>query len=180
VSGDTLEVQVVNIEHPDHAPAVQGVVCTAEGYSYLFTLMLAAPFAGRTVQDRASGPLWMPPSDRVAELPSIPAGWRLTSVNTSGEVLWRDWRPGPDAPGAADRDLALFQAFNGPPLHTIDAPVATASIRGQDVPIGRNGEAGYMVSWMLETDGMSLLTSASELTLDDFVAMANAVAVPGE
>lgn len=146
-AGDTLELEILAVEHPDQVLLGPNVGCTAEGYSYLFRILFPAPFLGTNVKDRPTGPIWVAPPEQVAE-PPIPPGWMLTAVHSSEGThqVGRDYGPGPGAPGDADRYLALYQVFDGPPAHDLDAPVARASIRGQDVPVGRNGDTGFMVT----------------------------------
>ena len=143
---------------------------------------MPTPFAGSTVRDVASGPLWIAPPDRVVELAPVPSGWRLTSIVTSAGTreIDREYRPGPDAPGDEDRYLYLGQVLGGPSSHAVDVAVATRSIRGQEVSIGRNGDVGYLANWRLGADTLTLITYDATLTVGAFVAMANAVAVPPE
>lgn len=175
-----LVVQVSSLEHADRATAQPGSSCTAEGYSYVFEIRLPAPFLGGEVRDRASGRLWIPPPRGIAELHAVPADWRLTMFTTTAtpNELGRTYEP-PDVDGGRDdRYLYLGQVFGGLPGHEVDAPVARITIHGSDVPVARNGDIGYLVNWQLGPDGMSLISYDANMTLDQFAAIANAVAVP--
>ena len=182
ISGDTLNVQVDRIEHPDQATFAPGSSCTADGHQYLFQILLRTPFAGSTVRDVASGPLWIAPPDGVVELAPVPSGWRLTSIVTNADTreIDREYRPGPDSPGDDNRYLYLGQVLGGPSSYAVDVAVATRSIRGQEVSIGRNGDVGYIANWWLGGDTLTLITYDAALTVEAFVALANAVAVPPE
>ena len=63
LAGDTLELEVVAIEHPDQEPLGANMACTAEGHDYLFRILLPAPFLGTVVRDRPTGPIWIAPPD---------------------------------------------------------------------------------------------------------------------
>ena len=75
--------------------------------------------------------------------------------------------------------MALYQAFGGPTSNQVDQPVARGSVHGQDVAIGRNGDEGFAVGWAAGRDHLWFSVVDPAVTLDGFVAMANAVAVPG-
>lgn len=181
LDGDTLAVTVAKVAHPEQARGDGNVVCTMEGYGYLFTIALPAPFRGREVTDLASGPLWMPPPEAVAELTTLPPEWVLTSVYSgeSNAELSRTYQPRPGLPGDPGRFIALHQAFDGPNSNVVDAPVANGSIHGSLVPIGRNGD-GFAASWVAGSDGIWFTVVDPAVDLDAFVAMANGVRVPGQ
>ena len=184
IEGDELVVQVDTILHRDHETLAPNVGCTMEGYGYIFELHLPLPFMGTKVRDRASGPIWVAPPARMAELAHVPAGWTLFQVYSSGAAgseaheLARGYGPGP-GPGNTGQFLFLAQVFDGPVDREIDSPLTTAVVHGQAVPVGRNGDAGYMVNWVDGTDGLTLSSYDPALTLDAFIAIANGVAIPG-
>lgn len=181
VTGDTLELQVLAVEHPDQRPLALNMACTAEGYFYAFRILLPAPFLGATVRDRPTGPIWIAPPDAVAEPGLLPDGWHLASVRSESSIkeLGRTYQPDSGAPGAAGRFMGLSQAFGGPTSNQIDQPIGIRSVHGQDVPVGRNGDAGFAVGWAAGVDHLWFTVYDPATSLDAFIAMANAVAVPG-
>lgn len=73
--------------------------CAAVGYGRTVTVDLAAPLAGRPVVDASSGITGTAfPGERLWELPSLPAGWVITSdggaVDGSGAIWSRGFGPG--------------------------------------------------------------------------------------
>jgi hypothetical protein len=181
INGDTLDLQVSPVHHPEQVRPPVDAVCTMEGYGYLFTIVLPVAFRGRQVMDPSSGQLWIAPPERIVELAGLPEGWRLTSITTEPSIpeLGRMYQPGTEVPGAAGRFIAIHQAFGGPTSNTVDDPVATRSIHGADVPIGRNSDEGYAAGWADGADHVWFTVVDPAVTLDAFVDMANAVGVPG-
>ena len=185
IAGEELDIQVDTIKHPDQATAPPNGACTVDGFGYIFELHLPGPFTGSVIRDRASGVLWVPPPERLAELGSIPPGWVLSRISGSKmsdpgpHQLDREYGPGPTIPGPRDRYYALIQVFGGPPNDPGESPVATATVHGVPVPVVRNGDAGFAVSWDVGADSVTLSAYDASLTLDAFVAMANAVEIPG-
>lgn len=179
LDGDTLAVTVAEVAHPEQARGDGDVVCTMEGYGYLFTIVLPAPFQGREVTDLASGPLWIPPPEAVAEVSTLPPDWILTSLfsEQSTAELNRTYQPRPGTPGDPGRFIALHQAFGGPTSNVVDAPIANGTIHGSVVPIGRNG-AGFAAGWVAGSDSFWFTVVDPAVDLDAFVAMANGVQVP--
>ena len=178
----TLELQVSGVIHPEQVKLGPNTGCTMEGYSYRFSVLLPGPFLGAEVRDRESGPLWVPPPERVAELVPVPAGWQqgYLSAYPESRELCRMYMPRADGGVApVERNLTLCQVFGAAADRPVEVPVGRATIRGQDVPVGRAGDIGYLVSWRLGADGMSLISYDAGLTLEAFIAMANAVAIPG-
>ena len=180
VAGDTLELEVMRIEHPEQPPLAPNMACTAEGHGYVFRILLPAPFLGTKVRDRPTGPIWIAPPERVAEPGLLPEGWNLTSVTGEPSLheLGRMWQPRPEVPGARGRFSGLYQAFGGATSNQVHQPIATRTIHGQDVPIGRNGDDGFAAGWTLGPDHVWFTVIDPAVSLDAFVAMANAVAIP--
>jgi hypothetical protein len=179
LDGDTLDVTVAKLDHPKQAGANEGVVCTMEGYSYVFRILLEPPFAGSKVTAGGSGPMWMPPPDAVAEVPLGP-GWQLTALMSEPSInaLHRTYQPVPAPTAGADRFMALHQAFGEPTANVIDEPIGNATIHGSVVPVGRNGEDGFAAAWIVGANHFWFTVSDPSLTLDAFVALANGVEVP--
>lgn len=180
LDGGTLEVAVAEVAHPEQVRGGWNVYCTSEGYAYLFTIVLAAPFQGREVTDLASGPLWVPPPEALAEVSTLPPDWILTSMfsEQSTAELSRTYQPRPGTAGDAGRYIALHQALDGPTSNVVDAPIGEATIHGSVVPIGRNG-SGFAATWRGGGDGFWFTVVDPAVTIDGFVAMANGVQVPG-
>ncbi len=104
----------------------------------------------------------------------------MLSASAESRELCRTYTPpdsGGDAP--AERNLSLCQVFGHAADRPVEVPVGRVVIQGQDVQVGRNGDIGYLASWRMGADGMSLISYDAELTLDAFVAIANGVALPG-
>jgi hypothetical protein len=178
-AGDTLELAILRIEHPDQRPLGPNMACTAEGHGYLFTILLPAPFLGSTVRDRPTGPLWIAPPDRVVEPGLLPDGWHLSEVRGEPTIreLARTWTPGPGAPGGRDAFIAIHEAFDGPTSNAVEGPIATRSIHGADVAIGRNGDTGFAATWAFGQDRVWFTVVDPTVDLDAFAAMANAIGV---
>lgn len=181
---DRLEVGAWTVPHPERPPIVDQpgqpiIACPAVGYPYLFELRLPAPFVGSDIRDMHSGALWIAPANRVADLARLPDGYRLTSLTVEPTIheLAREYRAQAGEVGGDDRYLYLTQVFDGPSNHRIDA-AGTVSIHEIDLPFGTNG-AGFIVSWPLGRDTLTLITDDAEITLERFAAMANAVAIRG-
>jgi hypothetical protein len=182
LAGDTLELQVLRVRHPEQRPLGANMACTAEGHLYAFTVLLPAPFLGTTVRDRPAGPLWIAPPDRVVEPGPLPAGWTLTQISTpSSAELGRTWGPPPDRTGAGGDGgfMALYQAFGGPTSNRVEQPIATRPIHGLDTPIGRNGDDGFTAAWMVGGDQVWFTVVDPAIDLDGFVELANGVGIPG-
>jgi len=77
-----------------------------------------------------------------------------------------------------NRYLSLAQTFGAPADQVIKSPLATVVVHDQDVPLGSNGAEGFWVNWELGGDGLTLIGFDPELTMDEFVAMANSVGIP--
>jgi hypothetical protein len=183
IQGDALVVEVVTVTHPDQETLAPEVSCTMEGYSYLFAIDLPVPFVGSTVRN-GSEPLWVPTPERVAELASLPGGWQLARISTFADAepelheLLREYVPEVFVkPGSS---LGLGQVFGGPSGWDLHDVFTSGVVRGQDVPIGRNGDIGYTVNWELNGDSMTLISYDPELSVEEFIAMANGVAIPSE
>ena len=58
-NGDTLDVAIIQIAHPDQAGLPLNRGCRLEGYEHEFRLALPAPFTGTTVNDLAGGTLFV-------------------------------------------------------------------------------------------------------------------------
>lgn len=178
LDGDTLAVTVAKVAHSEQARGDGNVLCTMEGHGYLFTIALPAAFLGREVIDLASGPLWIPPPETVAELTTLPPDWVLTSVNSEESIaeLSRTYQPLSRVPGDPGRFIALHQAFSGPTSNVVDAPIANGTIHGSLVPIGRNGD-GFAASWVAGSDSFWFTVVDPAVDLDAFVGMANRVQI---
>lgn len=180
-----LEVAIVIVQHPDHATLPPGGACTLEGYRYLFHFDLGAPFEGSSIRDLGSGELWIPPPERVAAPQLLPVGWEPVDFGGSNFVdpapheIYRMFMP-PLALVAAPRPfLTLIQTFGAASDRAEGTAVAKVRIHGAQVDLLRGPEPGEMTAiWMQDGDGLALQALDPDLTVDQFVAIANAVDVP--
>jgi hypothetical protein len=186
IRGDALEVAVAAITPADRATMPPNGACVAMGYSYTFTLAQPASFIGSTVRDLASGELWIPPPERVAEPGPLLPGWRLTAIRTMHlprdgvDELVRTYGPIPGAATDPNAVMFLVQQFGSPPDDAQGAPVADVEIDGQRVTVRDSGGGGLSATWQVgAADWVTLNLYGVGVDLDAFVDRANAVAVPG-
>jgi hypothetical protein len=185
IENGVLEVAIVIIHHPDQATLAPDTACLAEGFSYLFHFDLASPFDGPTVRDLASGELWVPPPERVAFPSLLPAGWEAIDLRGSNfgdpgaHELYRTFLP-PLTLAAPPRPfMTLVQTFGAASDRAEGTVVSKVLVHGNDVDLFRGPEPGELtVIWLLGGDGMTLQAFDQAMTIDQFVAIANAVRAP--
>lgn len=181
VVGDDLEIGIYPQQHP---MAQDGAVCTMEGHARSIDLSLDDPFDGVLVHDLSGQTLLLAPPPGLAVIGELPHGWSLRreeSLHGSLTPRWqRIWSPDPD-PWLSDRAsmFTLIQAFGGPVETTGGDRLSSVHVNDQPARLAQNPSSGELVLvWSLGEDELALVGNLRDFGRDEFISLAESVAVP--
>jgi hypothetical protein len=186
IRGNALLLAVTTVDHPEQVPMPPNGACTMEGYDYVLTILLPAPFIGDTVRDLGSGELWIPPPDRVPDTSTLPLGLILGGMRVAPPAetdpdppeLIREFFIRPPVAGGPNPQFYLVQLFGGEPPARRGEVLATLDVHGQAANIYDDGGIGMVVSWNENGDGFTLAAWETDLTAEGLAAIASAISVP--
>ncbi len=194
--GETLEVTVIQVARANLVSLAPNQGCTDEGYGHTYHLALSSPFSGSIVNDLAGGTLFVARPAGLATAARLPSGWSLQRsfeqepgpppiwVQVYGEAAVPEGGP-VEGPG----QLVLYQAFGvigewsdtrAEKARERGATQVTVSVNGEDRALWRDGTSGeLLLSWTLDGKSLGLVGNTADITADELVKTAEAVAFEG-
>ena len=184
IVGDELEIGIYAEPHPKPLPPNTG--CAGVGYPRSLALDLDEPFTGAAVRDLAGQVFLLAPPARLAQIGALPDGWELLregNVAGSSTPRWeRVWSPESDPlPAEGDSMLTLIQGLGGPVNTAGGNRQPPVEVNGQPATLWLHQPSGEMVLvWQLGSDELALVGNLSDFSQDEFVALAESVALPAD
>lgn len=184
IVGDELEIGIFAQQHPKTLP--EDWACELMGYPRTLVLDLSEPFKGTRVRDLAGQLILLEPPDDLAQISGLPDGWELRREESLGESTTPRWMrvysPIDDPwPSEGDSMVTLIQAFDGP-VNTTGAEIQPpVEVNGAPATLYLHPPTGEMVVvWSLGMGELALAGYLSDFTQEEFIALAESVALPGQ
>ena len=195
-NGDTLDVAIIQIAHPDQAGLPLNGGCRLEGYEHEFRLALPAPFTGTTVNDLAGGTLFVGAPAGIARASTIPAGWSLQrsfEQEPGPPPIWvQVYAPAAVAdagPVEGPGQLVLYQALGissewddlrGLKAQERGASSTDVTVHGVAEKLWIDPSTGeLLVAWTLDGRSFGLIGNLADMTAAQLVTSAESVTSAG-
>jgi hypothetical protein len=194
-NGDELDAEVFEVRHADQATLGPNMACAGVGHLWTFTLLLAQPFHGTTVNDvGGGGTLLVGALPDTAHVVVMPPGWRLQAafqLDAGPPPTWVeidavaavDPRPG-EGPG----QLVLYQSFGLSPEWTDNRAEKSRERGGVPQPVTFRGAPAtvwvddasgeLLLAWDAGGRSYGLIGNAEDMTVAQLVTYAESVAIP--
>ena len=194
--GEALDVEIVELSHADQAQLGPNMACAAVGYSWVFHLTLAVPFAGTTINDLGGGgTLLVGPLPGTAHVVVLPPGWKLQAefqLDAGPPPTWMEIYAGAAVdprPGEGPGQLVLYQGFGLSPEWTDNRAEKSRERGGVPQPVTFHGapatvwvdkDSGeLLLAWDAGGRSYGLIGNAADMTVTQLVTYAESVAAPG-
>jgi hypothetical protein len=195
-NGDELDVEVFEVHHADQATLGPNMACAAVGHLWTFTLLLAQPFHGTTVNDVGrGGTLLVGALPDTAHVVVSPPGWKLQAafqLDAGPPPTWVEIYAATAVnpqPGEGPGQLVLYQSFGSSPEWTDNRAEKSRERGGVPQPVTFHGAPAtvwvddasgeLLLAWDAGGRSYGLIGNAEDMTVAQLVTYAESVAVPG-